>query len=81
MIIRYNYHGISLIQTSTRFPNEILSGRREARALKRSYALSCSAVMRSRTGTSSLFALDPQSGQEIWRRLAEGRFGFIALHF
>ena len=51
-----------------------------SRALKRSYALSGSAVMRSTTGTSSLSALDPLSGQEKWRRLAGGRFGFIALY-
>ena len=42
--------------------------------------LSDSAVMRSRTGTSSLSALDPLPGQEKWRRLAGGRFGFIALY-
>ena len=48
--------------------------------LKRSYTLSGSAVMRSRTGTNSLSALDPLSGQEKWRRLAVGRFGFIALY-
>ena len=34
------------------------------------------AVMRSRT----LSPLDPLSGQEKWRRLAGGRFGFIALY-
>ena len=37
--------------------------------------------MRSRTGTSPLSALDPLSGQEKWRRLAEGRFGFIAFYY
>ena len=52
----------------------------EARALKRSNALSGSAVMRSRTGTSLLSAVDPLPGQEKWRRLAAGRFGFIALY-
>ena len=52
----------------------------QTRALKRSYALSGSAVMRSRTGTSSLPALDPLSGQEKLRLLAGGRFRFIALY-
>ena len=52
---------------------------KKARALKRSYVLSGSAVMRSRTRTSPLSAHDPLSGQEKWRRLAEGRFGFITL--
>ena len=27
-----------------------------------------------------LSAIDPLSGEEKWRRLAEGRFGFIALY-
>ena len=44
----------------------------------RARALSSSAVVRSRTGTSSHF--DLLSGQEKWRRLAGGRFGFIALY-
>ena len=57
----------------------VLTRASEARALKRSYALSGSAVMRSRTKTSWLSALDVLSGQEKWRRLAGGRFGFIAL--
>ena len=52
---------------------------KKARALKRSYVLSGSAVMRSRTRTSPLSAHDPLSGQEKWRRLTEGRFGFITL--
>ena len=49
-------------------------------ALKRSYALSGSAVMRSRTGTSSHFRSRSAVRAKKWRRLAEGRFGFIALY-
>ena len=56
------------------------AGRKKLGRCKRSYVLSGSAVMRSRTGTSPLSALDPLSGQEKWRRLAEGRFGFITLY-
>ena len=48
--------------------------------LKRSYALSGSAVMRSGTGTSSPSALDPLLEQEKRRCLTGGRFAFIALY-
>ena len=49
--------------------------------MKRSYALSGSAVM-NRVGLElvRLSALNPLSGQEKWRRLAGSRLGFIALY-